>query len=171
MSSAAAFKKSLSETFAQLAMPPALDQMAPEVLATLIRTPDPSASLRIVDVRQPDEFSVGHVASSVNQPVDSFHPEALVAAVAEDIAAGLRPTVVFASSQSPDIDSTCALSFAHSWEELGLDVKTGVAATSIAVTLLGGVCYWLQTYRADETLTSAYDPAKWETTLAALNRS
>ena len=166
MSSASALKKQLSETFAQqLVMPPALDQIAPEALAAAIKGADPAAAVRVIDVRQTEEFNAGHVKGAVSMPMDTFDPEGLVKAVMEDVSNGKKPTVVFASSQSPDIDANCALSFVGAWEEAGADKTTNLAGTAIAVTLLGGVVYWLQQYSGDEALTEAYDAATWDAVL------
>ncbi len=168
MSAAAALKKQLSETFAQqLIIPPTIDQLAPEALAATLGKPEPEVALRVVDVRQPSEFASGHVAQAVNLPMDSFDAAALVKAVAEDASNGKKPLVVFVSSQSPDIDANCALTFVREWDEQGLDAKTSLPGASIVATLLGGVVYWLQQYRADATLTEAYDAATWDAVLAA----
>jgi rhodanese-related sulfurtransferase len=162
MSAAAALKKSLSETFAaQLQMPPALDQIAPETLRDAIVGQNSDQVVRVVDVRQPEEFSAGNVATSVNLPMDSFDANALAAQVAEDASSGKKPLVVFVSSQSPDIDANCALSFVRAWEEQGFETSTKLSGPSIAVTLLGGVVYWLQQYASDEKLTRDYKPDVW----------
>jgi len=166
MSSASALKKALSETFAQqLVMPPALDQIAPEALAESLKAADPANAVRVVDVRLAEEFKAGHVAGAVSMPMDTFSPEGLVKAVMEDVSAGKKPTVVFASSQSPDIDVNCALSFISAWEEAGADKTTNLNGANVAVTLLGGVVYWLQQYRADPALTADYDAATWDAVL------
>jgi hypothetical protein len=164
---AAAFKKQLSETFAQLSMPPALDQIEPELLAKLILHPEPNATLHVVDVRQPEEFNAGHVKGAKNLPMDSFDPEALVASVLEDVSSGKKPLVVFVSSQSPDIDANCALTFVRAWEEKGLDAKTGVHGASVTATLLGGFVFWLQQNRKDDALTSNYVADVWDSVLAS----
>ena len=166
MSNAASLKKQLSETFAQqLVMPPALDQVDPDFLAKAIKNEAPG--LRVVDVRQAEEFKAGHVKGAVSMPMDSFDPAGLISAIAEEHAAGKadKPLVVFCSSQSPDIDANCALTFVSAWEEAGLDKKTGIAGASIAVTLLGGVVFWLQQNKDDAALTEAYDAATWGTVL------
>ena len=135
-------KKQLSESFAQqLVMPPALDQIAPEALAAMINNntnsnsqSDKPLALRVIDVRQASEFDAGHVRGAVNLPMDAFDPDALAKSVAEDCANGSKPLLVFVSSQSPDIDGNCALSFVRSWEELGFEQTTGVAGAAIAAS-------------------------------------
>jgi hypothetical protein len=159
-------KKQFSAQFQSVSLdvPPALDQIAPESLAGAL------GSAVVVDVRQPEEYARGHIAGSRNVPFDeeSFDQQckALCADIAASAGAGRKTTLVFVSFQSPDLDMNAALHFEALWADAA--PRAEESSGSIAQTLLGGVCLWLQRYRTDATLTLGYDAAYWEETLAKM---
>lgn len=158
----ASLKRALSQSFsASLEMPPTIDQITPEQLASVFLNSDPEVALHIIDVRQPEEFAAGHIRGSQNLPIEAIDMSALCATVHAHISAGRHTLVVFVSAQSPDIDLNCALSFVQEYQELGLDNSAGHSAVSFTRILLGGLCYWLQQYSSREDLTESFVAAKW----------
>jgi rhodanese-related sulfurtransferase len=134
-------------------VPPALDQVAPELLAGQIQD---GKSVVVVDVRTPEEYEKGHIAGSKNIPLDDLDVDT---AVAELIATGVE-SIVFVSLQSPDIDQAAALSFSSKLAE------TDGPKPTVSI-LLGGVLYWFQLYSKEANLTAAYDEEHWSSAIQA----
>jgi adenylyltransferase/sulfurtransferase len=67
---------SITELATVHAAPPAgalrARQLAPAELQTLLERQDTAATLRLVDVREPDEFAAGHLNGAINIPLDAL---------------------------------------------------------------------------------------------------
>ncbi len=151
MSDPASIKKALSAQFS-VDVPPPLDPMEPEALATALKT-NPS-SITVVDVRQPEEYRQGSIRGSRNMPLDSLDFEALSRELATRRKAEPTHRLVFASLQSPDIDDAAAQDFVQAYYDVAVasDNRNDSNAAAFVTLLLGGVCHWLQLYGNDSTL-------------------
>ena len=166
MSDPASIKKALSAQFS-VDVPPPLDSVDPEALATLLKSGG-GASVTIIDVRQAEEFQQGHIRGARNIPLDELDFDTLSREIREKRKGDAKHRLVFASLQSPDIDDAAAQDFARSYEDSFEDEaeKRADPASGFAQLLLGGVYHWLQLYRADSTLTASYDAAQWDSTFS-----
>ncbi|MCJ2088636.1 sulfurtransferase [Methylobacterium sp. E-005] len=70
-------------------------------------------SMLIIDVREPHEYSAGHIPGAVSHPLSSFDPEAVAALVAEDgrqpvfsCASGVRSVHALMAAQQAGLDIT-----------------------------------------------------------------
>ncbi|MCJ2072348.1 sulfurtransferase [Methylobacterium sp. J-030] len=70
-------------------------------------------SMLLIDVREPNEYSAGHIPGSVSHPLSSFDPQEVAALVAEDgrlpvfsCASGVRSVHALMAAQQAGVDIT-----------------------------------------------------------------
>lgn len=164
--SASDFKKQFSQQFSLISVPPPLDHVNPELLASwIVASSDPANStvLQVFDVRTKEEFGRGHIAGSVHVPLDDFLANVphLVQNLKKVFASGRTPSVVLVSLQSPDIDDAAALGLVQAWAEEREKDSTLPDASSFVHILLGGVFLWLQLNSANSALTKDFNVDYW----------
>ncbi len=70
-------------------------------------------SLLVIDVREPHEYSAGHIPGAVSHPLSGFDPDAVAALIAEDgrqpvfsCASGVRSVHALMAAQQAGLDIT-----------------------------------------------------------------
>lgn len=103
---------------------------------------DSRDKIKVIDLRSAEEFHKKHIADSINIPFSDLQPDTLRADFHSGAQEGRQPRLVFASSQSPDIDDFAA----RQWIE-GYQQAYGVLPPSDSVCiLLGGISNWVSLF-------------------------
>ncbi len=99
----------------------------PEIEVTVADTASRAGRLRLVDVRQPDEFAAGHPAGSINVPLASLPaaigglPDGPIAFTCRSGARSLRATQAAHAARRSDVRNVTGGYIA--WEKAGLPTE------------------------------------------------
>ncbi len=106
----------------------------PEIDVTVANTASRAGRLRLVDVREPDEFDAGHPAGAVNVPLASL-PEAIgglpdgpIAFTCRSGARSLRATQAAHAAGRCDVSNVTGGYMA--WEKAGLPTETNAGGAA-----------------------------------------
>eukprot|EP01061_Rhynchopus_euleeides_P015147 TRINITY_DN25980_c0_g1_i1.p1 TRINITY_DN25980_c0_g1~~TRINITY_DN25980_c0_g1_i1.p1 ORF type:complete len:667 (+),score=224.43 TRINITY_DN25980_c0_g1_i1:104-2104(+) len=128
------------------------ERMNAPCLAPLLRRPDASSFVKVIDVRDEASRKGGRIKGSVQ--ITHADVVGRCATLAKDWQ-GLE-ALVFASAQSPDLDETAAIPIIQAYKQ------SGIKAPQV-YTLMGGIVGWIDTYNQDASLVDDYDPTMWGT--------
>ena len=145
----------------QLAIPEAPELISREALKAFLEVPRANdSSVEIIDVRSYEEFASGAITGSVNIPYETFTPDA-AKELAQKHYGTVGHSVVFASTQSPDLDLSAALVLMGACQEVGVK---GLEVLILQMGLLG----WFQAYGDNVALTQNFLSEKWQPILSQL---
>ncbi len=107
---------------------------SPEIEVTVAETASRTGSLRLDDVREPDEFAAGHPAGAVNMPLASLPdaigglPDGPIAFTCQSGARSLRATQAAHAAGRSDVSTVTGGYMA--WEKAGLPTETSAGAAA-----------------------------------------
>jgi rhodanese-related sulfurtransferase len=105
-----------------------------EIEVTAADTASRAGHLRLVDVRQPDEYAAGHPAGAVNVPLTSLPaaidglPEGPIAFTCQSGARSLRATRAARTAGRSDVSNVTGGYMA--WEKAGLPIETSAGGAA-----------------------------------------
>ena len=126
------------------------ERMNAACLAPLLRSPDSSTFVKVVDVRELGANKGGSIRGAVHIPYQDVVTNC--ATLAKEWQNS--DAIVFASAQSPDLDETAAIPIVQYYQQ-----QQGKAPQ--VYTLMGGIVGWVDTYANDSTLVENYDSKVW----------
>jgi len=107
---------------------------SPEIEVTVADTASRAGRLRLVDVREPDEFAAGHPAGAVNVPLASLPaaiaglPDGPIAFTCQSGARSLQATQAAHAAGRSDVSTVTGGYMA--WEKAGLPTETSAGAAA-----------------------------------------